>query len=185
MGTARLRRPQTLALVAAVGIPILVIVVLTVRWFLNPPSVDPDRADAVVVLAGGSGERLDHALQLMERSVADTLVVSVGNEVWNDSARVAEICGEDPPFELVCFQPDPDTTKGEAQTFAELAEEAGWQRVALVTSEYHLHRATLRFNRCFSGEVLPVAAPAGIGVGNLTHEWLGTIEAQILDRGCD
>lgn len=184
MDLSRLRRWPIATAIAGIGISIAVIVVLTVRWFLNPYSVNPDRADAIVVLAGGAGERLDRALELVEQQVADTLVLSYGNQMWFDSEAIAETCDDVARFEVICFEPDPDSTKGEAMTFTRLAEEQGWQTVVLVTSEYHLHRATLRFNRCFDGEVLPVAAPASTRLRFLVHEWLGTIEAETIDRGC-
>lgn len=181
----RLRRPPIPAVIIGVGISMLIIVVMTVRWFLSPHSVDPDRVDAVVVLAGGRGERLDRALELMAKPVSDTLVLSVGNGMWSDSEAITQACGDDVQFEVICFAPVPDSTKGEALTFQQLAGEHGWESIALVTSEYHLHRAALRFSRCFDGEILPVAAPAETGLGLLTHEWLGTLQARTLDRGCD
>ena len=111
--------PLNRRLLLALGFGLLLvtalIVVFSVRWFLRPSSVTPDRADAVVVLAGGEGERLEHALSLMADAVAETLVLSVGNEVWPDAEAVTETCGE-ATFEVVCFTPNPDTTKAVSYT---------------------------------------------------------------------
>ena len=173
---------------AVVGVAALlmfvVFVALTVRWFLAPSSASPDRVDAVVVLAGGEGERRERALALMDEGVADTLVVSVGNKRWSDWPRLAPLCDEPQSFAVICVEAVPDTTAGEAATVATLGAERNWTSIALVTSEVHLHRATVRFDACFAGEVEPVGASAGVSVRNLVHEWLGTIEAQVLDRGC-
>lgn len=166
---------------------LVLLVALTVRWFLIPNTGQPDAVDAVVVLAGGRGERLTRAMELVEdpeSRVAETLVLSIGNSNWPGSELVGRSCGDDGEVEIVCFEPVPDSTKGEAMAIGRLVEERGWQRVALVTSGYHLHRATLRTERCTDAEIVPVAAPVGPTPSQILHEWLGTIEAQVLDRGC-
>ncbi len=65
-----------------------------------------------------------------------------------------------------------------------MAEERDWSRLALVTSDYHLHRATLLFERCFDGEIVPVAADAPLTTNSFQHELLATIHAQFVDREC-
>ncbi|MEM7274964.1 MAG: YdcF family protein, partial [Actinomycetota bacterium] len=160
--THRWRRAVRPGVLAVVGMAIL-FVVLTVRWFLYPQSVEPDAVDAVVVLAGGSGERLGRALELLEDPagpVADTLVLSIGNGAWPGAGPVEVSCGDRGAVDVICFEPVPDSTKGEAIAIGRLAEERGWRRIALVTSDYHLHRAMLRVERCADAEVLPVAAAA-------------------------
>lgn len=173
---------------AGIALSLVVFVVLTVRWFLITPTEPPDRADAVVVLAGGRGERLSRALELFEEPIADTLVLSVGDEDWQGWPDVEPVCdaGRALPIdaEVVCFAPEPDSTKGEAAAIGALAAERGWEDLVLVTSSYHLHRAELRLSRCFDGRIHPVAAPSPTTASALLHEWLGTIEAQLLDRSC-
>jgi uncharacterized SAM-binding protein YcdF (DUF218 family) len=152
----------------------LAVVALNVRLFVFPASSTPAHADAVVVLAGGDGERLDHGLQLMADGVADTLVVSTGPD---------ELCGSDPAYEVVCFLPQPDDTRGEAQAIGRLAEERGWDHLVLVTSDYHATRAGVLVGRCFAGDldVSPAAshkAPLSLFAA-ITHEWGGLIETAV------
>jgi len=144
------------------------------------------QADAVVVLAGGRGERAERALELMTDGAAPVLVANVGNRDWGPGWEMLEPICRVPAtgYEVRCVTVSPDNTAGEAATIAALAEANGWDSLILVTSDYHLHRATVRFEACFDGEVLPVAAEVGLNRNVFLYEWLGTMEARHLDRGC-
>ena len=143
-------------------------------------------ADAVVVLAGGEGERGELAIGLMDRDVAPVLVINGGNREWEAWDELAPLCeGTASGYEVICIMASPDDTAGEARTISTLAEEKGWQSLVLVTSDYHLHRSTIRFESCFDGEIAPLAADTSLRRRVLVNEWLGTIQALVLDRGCD
>lgn len=148
----------------------------------SPRSASPSDADAIVVLAGGSGERLATALSLVEDGVASTLVLSVGNRDWPGVDDLIELC--DSNDDVVCIEPRPDSTSGEAATIAAEAARQGWQRLALVTSDYHLHRATVWFERCAEADILPVAAPASRNSDTFVHELGALAHATVLDRSC-
>ncbi len=158
----------------------------TSRLFVWPSSDAPKGADAVVIFAGGRGERLAAAERLMAAGLAPNLVIPNGTAPeWPAGNRA---CSEDLPYEVHCPRPDPDTTRGEARTIAALAKEKGWTRVIVVTSSYQLSRARLLLGRCFGDEVLSVRAqPALSAFGwarRVGHEWLGWIQAMTTKRGC-
>ncbi len=128
MPTPRARR--TLLVVGAVVamLAVVALVVVNLQLFVRPSTDDVGHADAVVVLAGGDGERLDHGLQLMSDGVAPTLVASTGPD---------RLCNAQLSFAVICFLPDPSDTRGEVEAVADLAREHGWKRLVLVTSTYH------------------------------------------------
>ena len=174
----RLRRRRVWMPLVVVGTLLLG---ATARLFVWPSTDDPRRADAVVVLDGGTGERLDEARALMERDVAPTLAISAGRELDPDEAD--GLCTRPQQFEVVCFSPTPDSTRGEARALATLAREHGWNEVVLVTSTYHVTRARILVERCFDGRVDVVAAgpptrllhwSAAVG-----HEWAAMLDATI------
>ena len=155
----------------------------TIRLFINPAVDEPVSADAVVMLAGGRGERLDRALALIEADVAPVLVIMNGTG-WS---KGREAClATDLEFEVLCPD-DAETTREEAQEIALLADEHGWTSVTLVTSDYHMHRASTLVNRCFDGEVSRVAAENRVNRLKLAqlvaYEWAGTIRSWVL-RAC-
>lgn len=149
----------------------------------SPRSTSPNSADAIVVLAGGQGERLVKAERLLDQDVASTLVLSIGDSEWPGADDLLALC--DSGTDVVCLVPRPDSTRGEARTIAIEAEKQGWQRLVLVTSDYHLHRSTVWFERCSTAEILPVAAPSRDSWARITHELGGLIDATVLGRGCD
>lgn len=159
---------------------------LTSRWLLHPDEHVPDRADAIAVLAGGQGERLTRALQLVDAGVADVLIISRGTH-WDGPAarRVWDTCDHPPNgLTVLCFNADPDTTKGEAVGIARIAADHGVRSVALVTSMYHLERSMRWMHRCFDGTVYPVAATVTVERETLVHEWGGVIQQRLFDRSC-
>ena len=163
----------------------ILIGILTARWFMWPPVDNTEVADAVVMFAGGRGERLPKAVELVENGVAPVLVIMNGSdERWPDAN---EKCSGESAYDVFCPTPNPDTTRGEAQTAAALAETRGWDSIVLVTSDYHIHRASLLLGRCFDGEIAEVPVGGDISViartRSVFHEWFGTLSAAI-DRGC-
>jgi hypothetical protein len=52
-----------------------VLAVTTARRFVWPDTDDPTRTDAIVMFAGGQGERLPVARRLAERGVASTAAI--------------------------------------------------------------------------------------------------------------
>jgi uncharacterized SAM-binding protein YcdF (DUF218 family) len=157
----------------------------TARLLIWPPTNDAGRADAVVVLDGGSGERLDRARELMARGIARTLAVSTGRDLDVDEA--GDLCNKRQEFEVVCFSPRPDSTRGEARALATLARRNGWNEVVLVTSTYHVTRARILVERCFAGRLDVVAASPPRQplhwAAAVVHEWAGMLETTIR-RGC-
>jgi uncharacterized SAM-binding protein YcdF (DUF218 family) len=173
-----LRRRRVWMPLAVIG---TVLLGATARLFVWPSTDDPRRADAVVVLDGGSGERLDEARALMERDVAPTLAVSTGRELDPDEAD--GLCTRSQQFEVLCFSPTPDSTRGEARALATLARQNGWNEVVLVTSTYHVTRARVLVERCFDGRVDVVAASPPARplhwIAAVGHEWAALLDATI------
>jgi uncharacterized SAM-binding protein YcdF (DUF218 family) len=163
----------------------MLLLVATARLFIWPTTNTVDRADAVVVFDGGSGERLQKARALMARNTAPTLAISAGKELDQDDAD--GLCGEPQEFEVVCFTPRPDNTRGEARGIAEIARRRRWDRMALVTSTYHVLRARMLVERCYSGRLGVIAASPSSNpfdwVANLAHEW-GAVAEAVINEDC-
>lgn len=96
------------------------------------------------------------------------------------------LCEREQPFEVVCPVPEPVSTIGEARAFGRLAEERGWNNIAVVTSPGHLTRARLAVSQCTEAETLPVAAGPDVApsMGTVAEEWLATGATATLWRAC-
>jgi len=160
--------------------------ILIWRIFNHQSDPLPEHADAVVVFAGGPGERLAQALKLMEAGVASTLILHVGAEFWPRQYEVMEICNSAPAkYAVKCFTLiTNDNTAGEASAFGAIAEKEKMNTLVLVTSEYHLVRAKLYLNSCFNGRVHAVGAKSKPRLMLYLHELGGIVEAIFLKRKC-
>ena len=162
--------------------------VLTDRWFRHPAkAARPANADAVVVLAGGNGERLQTGLELIEAGVSHTLVVSTGITWFLPGSEAVHAICDNPPtsFEVICVAALPDSTKGEALATQRLVAERGWKSVVMVTSTAHLARSRWWFERCVDAAVTGIEASADVYRADVVHEWGGAVKFFVFDRDCN
>jgi uncharacterized SAM-binding protein YcdF (DUF218 family) len=174
----RSRRHPALLALGAGAIVLVGLLIANLVCFVWPSTGKLQHADAVVVLAGGDGERLDRGFELVRAGVAPTLVASTGPRA---------LCNSSQPFEVLCFTPSPETTRGEAEAIGQLARQHGWTRIVLVTSTYHMLRAKLLVDRCYAGtiEAAPAEPDQGIvaWIAAIGHEWGGLAES-VVHRSC-
>ena len=125
------------------------------------------------------GERIDAALSLMDRGAAPTLVVMyLGTDLYPDATG---LCEQEVPYEVICPAPDPVTTIGEAQAIGELEDAEGWDRIVIVTTDYHVRRAKHLDGKCADAAVLAAAGGHRLGfwahLERVGHEMLGLLQA--------
>jgi uncharacterized SAM-binding protein YcdF (DUF218 family) len=134
------------ALSAAAGIPVYV--------FPDPGRL-PERVDAVLVLGPAYGDRVQRASAMVEDGRAGVLVISRDpSTVVSGSERSA--C-DDP--DVICFLPDPATTRGEVAGIDALAQEHAWTSIAVITGTPHVTRARFIFDTCADVAVSVIEAP--------------------------
>jgi uncharacterized SAM-binding protein YcdF (DUF218 family) len=175
------RRRWARRVVIAAIISVIAFSGVTARLFIWPSTGMPARVDAIVVL-GGQGHRLDYALSIASENKARYLVLSEGLPWIPDG-----LCGRRyPTWTVLCFQPSPDTTQGEAEYTARLARQYGWRSLVLVTSPDQTWRAELRFRRCFPGAVYGVTTPLPTGQWPyaIAYQWTATVKAELVNRSC-
>ncbi|BBY51364.1 hypothetical protein MARA_48320 [Mycolicibacterium arabiense] len=150
------------------------------------PQVDPVRkADAILVLGGPSYGRYARGFELGSRGEAPTVVVS--NPNGRKDPWLTQQCASAHAFEIVCFVPDPPTTRGEGRELRRLAAERGWRTVVVVTFRPHVSRARFILHRCFDGELVMVEpddpVPARRWVVEYALQTVGYVRAA-LQPGC-
>lgn len=167
---------KVLAVVLVAG---AVLAAATARVLIWPPQGAPLRVDAIVMLAG-PGERLPAALALAREHRAD-LVVSQG---WMGYG------GPCPPptpgVRTVCFDPDPGTTRGEAEYVSKLAGRYGWHSLIVVATRPQAVRARLLMGRCFTGTTYAITAPLPLSSWpyQIVYGWAALFKALLVVRGC-
>jgi len=105
------------------------------------PPIDP-RADAIVVLTGGSA-RIDGALKLLDEGRASRLLISgVNPDVSSDD--LAHVVGDNMRASLDCcidLGRDAADTIGNAAETRRWAKAQGFSSLIVVTSDYHMPRS--------------------------------------------
>lgn len=154
----------------------------TVKLFIRPAQGMPSHVSAIVML-NGSGNRLATALELARQHRAQFVVISRGSP---DYAHGGNCAPRIPRETIICFDPNPSTTEGEAKYAGGLARKYGWRSVVLVTSAPQDTRARLRVERCFPGSVYSVTVPISLPSWpyQIAYEWAATIKAVAFQRQC-
>ena len=150
------------------------------RLFVWPAQGMPARVDAIVVL-GGPGDRLGKGLELAHQGRAPVLVISEGLLI------PPHVCGpQGQALKVICFQPEPATTQGEAEFAGRLARQYRWRSMVLVTTPDQDTRARIRFGRCFDGSIYVVTTPlpASQWIYHIAYQWAASFKAVVLQRSC-
>jgi hypothetical protein len=175
------RRPSRgrRALAAAAAL-VVAFVLVTARLFVWPAQGMPPHVSAIVMLAG-PGNRLPVALELAREHRARVLVVSQGQHGYGGPCPPST-----PGVKLVCFDPDPGDTRGEAEFIGRLARQDRWSSVVLVTSRAQDTRARIIMGRCYSGSIYVVTGslPLGSWPYQIAYELAALVKALVVHRNC-
>lgn len=176
-------------LVWVVGVLAAAWIVACLVLFVHSPwqTGAPARADAVVVLSGGLNARLDPGLALMRRRVAPVLVVSGAfhGTHWKKAIRLCRGAYH-VRYRVLCPEPRPYSTQGEARMIERLARADHWSRVVVVTSTFHVTRARMLVRRCYDGKLWLVGThtPWWKLPGEFVSETGKLIVQLTVQRGC-
>jgi hypothetical protein len=175
-GFSRVKR-RALAAVMAL---LVAFALVTMRLFVWPAEGMPARVSAIVMLAG-PGDRLPLALQLAREHRAPMLVVSQGWQGYGGACPQAV-----PTVKLICFDPNPGNTRGEAEFAGRLAEQYHWSSIVLVTTRAQDTRARVIVGRCFGGSIYVVTAslPTSAWPYQIAYAWGALFKALVLYRSC-
>lgn len=171
-------------LLVAAAIVFVVFACATARLFVWPdlPAL-PDHADAIIELAGPNNAGRDsEAVSLAQRGLAPVLIQSTVPEEAGTDRCLPPVAG----VTIMCFHPDPGTTRGEAEYIGTLAAEHHWTSVILVTTPDQAWRGQLRVSRCFPGKVYvaTTSLPLSEWPGQIMYQWGASFKALFVERDC-
>lgn len=167
-------------LAATVAVVLIAAIAATARLFVWPADGMPATVSAIVSLDRPGGT-LDTALRLAEQRRASFLVISLGTP-QSGYGCPRPIAG----VRLICFNPSPGTTQGEAEFVGQLARKYHWHSVTVVTITPQDTRARLRVGRCFAGPVYVMTTPIAPASWpyQIAYEWAALAKAVTVQRTC-
>jgi uncharacterized SAM-binding protein YcdF (DUF218 family) len=172
------RSRRALARVSAFAILLLLLGFASFMPFAGRYLVREDEletADAIFVLAGGAVDRWLESVDLYREQYAKIVVLSPGRTERAETelrargirlptsaqiARDAMIQLGLPPEAVQIMAGNLDNTAQEAEASHELARNAGWRRLIVVTSRYHTRRTRFAFRREFRRSPITVLVRA-------------------------
>jgi hypothetical protein len=86
----------------------------------------------------------------------------------------------------ICFDPDPGTTRGEAEFVGRLAKMYGWHSLIVVAIRPQAVRARLLIGRCFAGTTYMATAPLPLTSWpyQIAYGWGALFKATFVDTSC-
>jgi len=181
-GPVSKRRGKRWRLIAITLVICLMTLGAATGWlFIWPDRGMPARVSAIAML-NGPGNRLDTALGLAWQHRAPFVVISRGSQYYGHGGDCAPTI---PRVTVICFDPSPASTRGEAEFIGRLARQYHWRSIALVTITPQDSRGRLRVERCFSGPVYVVTAPLPWydWPYQVAYEWAAMVKA-LIQPGC-
>lgn len=177
----RLRRLYTTArrrtaegLIGAVALYLLLFQTPALWWAASPLLVTapPQRAAAIVVFAGGVGEsgkagggfqeRVTQAVELYRAGYAPRLIFSSGYVFTLREAEVMKAVAVDNgvPADAILLEEAATNTHDNVRLTKQILDQHGWDRILLVSSPYHMRRATMTWQKLAPGiVVVPTPVP--------------------------
>ncbi|KAA0104602.1 YdcF family protein [Mycolicibacterium sp. P1-5] len=186
----RVRR--ALSILGAVGLVATGVLAVAGYLLFTRPHSDPlTKADAIVVLGGDNDGRFEYGLSLARAGYANTVVLSNAYlDKPDDLPAFQRACASGTAtITVICFVPDPYTTRGEAMYVARLAKQHNWTHVIVVSWNYHMVRARYIFHQCFDGSVTMHPVPRSYDftpwywAAQYAYQFGGLVKALLL--GCD
>jgi hypothetical protein len=165
---------------AVASILVVVFAAVSARLFVWPPAGTPRQVDAILLTASPYAP-LSLAIRLARSLRPKYLLISLGHEGYGGS------CPRPVPYSrLICFDPNPATTQGEAEYVGRLAARYSWRSILVVSITPQDWRAMQRVQRCFKGVVY--GAGGGIPLYywpyEIAYEWAATMKMLVLQRAC-
>ncbi|MFD7521768.1 YdcF family protein [Paenibacillus chitinolyticus] len=156
---------KQIKLILAFGLFIVLMIAVKNAGSFLVYTEEPVKSDVILVLSGDRGERTEKGAELYKNGVAPTLMFS-GGEVYRNN-RMADLMKEHAkelgvPEQAIVLEDRADSTYENAVFSKTIIEKHAFKSVTVVSSDYHMRRVKLLFDRAFKDSGIQlhyVAAP--------------------------
>ncbi|WP_299576115.1 YdcF family protein [uncultured Williamsia sp.] len=147
---------RTIGRALAGGLVMLMLAVLGgLPLYVFPAAAQSPRSvDVIMVLGGRQDGREQFAIRLAEQGFARTVLVS--DPYTRPDPYMEAVCDVPHRVRVICFDPQPRTTRGEARFLRDEAKMNGWNSAMVVTFSPHIARSDYIVSRCFTGDLVMV-----------------------------
>lgn len=133
-------------IIIIICIILLFIVLAIIDSFNHSATDDPVEADVIIMLGGDDQGRLQKAAELYHAGYADYVMISpIMDEYYSQSKEFANVIGI--PDEAIIEETEASSTYTNATLTLEIMEELEMNSAVVVTSDWHLKRSRMIFER--------------------------------------
>ncbi len=155
-------RNKSILIVSVLALAYVFIFYTPIIWFLAEPlkiAQVSQKADAIVVFAGGVGEsgkagegyeeRVQYAAELYNKGYAKHLIFSSGYMYIYKEPLLMKVLAVSLgiPESAIILEENAANTYENVKLVTKILEQNGWANILLVSSPYHMRRASLVFNK--------------------------------------
>lgn len=143
---------------------ILMLIVTSVIDSFNHSETDrPQKADVIIMLGGGDKGRMEKAAELYHEGYADYVIITPESaDIYPQSTEFAVELGI--PEDAIIEEYEATSTYTNAVESFKIMDEHGFDSALVVTSDYHLKRSKLIYDRVSDGQYdLKYIAALGAG----------------------
>ncbi|HUQ87605.1 MAG TPA: ElyC/SanA/YdcF family protein [Vicinamibacterales bacterium] len=168
-------RRRALQIIVPIALALLLVFYTPLAWWIAEPlrvSSPPQAADAIVVFAGGVGEsgkagvgvpeRVGKAVELYRAGYAPSIVFSSGYVFTLREAETMKAIATSlgVPADAIVLEETAANTYQNVRNTSQIAHARGWSRVLLVSSPYHMLRATRTWHKVAPGITVTPTPPS-------------------------
>ena len=140
-----------------IAIPLLVILALTfiailIESFIPGESDSPKDSDVIVILGGGDQGRVERAADLYQSGYAGKVLITPAGDRYNAEELTSIVRHYGVEEEDVIVDTESTSTYSNAERTLEIMDDNNFESAMIVTSDYHLKRAKLAFERLNDNE---------------------------------
>lgn len=155
-------------IIIVICIILLFIVLAIIDSFNNSATDEPVEADVIIMLGGDQG-RLQKAAELYHSGYADYVMISpIMDEFYSQSRGFANVLGI--PDEAIIEETEATSTYTNATLTLEMMEELDMDSAVVVTSDWHLKRSKIIFERVNENDFALTYVAALSDEGEKWHE---------------
>lgn len=141
------------------GMCIILLIIVIIESFDHSTTERPVPADVIIMLGGDDRGRLEKAAELYHSGFADQVMISpITSDYYSQSMEFALALGI--PSDAIIEETEATSTYTNAVLTLEIMEELNFESALVVTSDFHMKRSMLSFERVNEGrfELTYVAA---------------------------
>ncbi|MBF0753486.1 YdcF family protein [Jeotgalicoccus nanhaiensis] len=149
--------------VIIICITLMLIVTSVIDSFNHSETDRPEKADVIIMLGGGDKGRMEKAAELYHEGYADYVIITPESEdIYPQSTEFARELGI--PEDAIIEEYEATSTYTNAVESFKIMDEYGFDSALVVTSDYHLKRSKLIYDRVSDGQYdLKYIAALGAG----------------------